>query len=93
MLNSNRKTAKLRNIHPLICSAKFLNKKFFEAKFSNKNFCISFIRKESRKNIFLKTKVKYATREFFSAGTDTLSEMFCFKIFSHNNHVNTNIQT
>ena len=42
MLNNNRKIAKLRNLHPLICSTEFLNKKYIcEAKFSNKN-CFAF---------------------------------------------------
>ena len=32
MLNSNRKIANLRNLHPLICSTKSLNKKYGSTK-------------------------------------------------------------
>ena len=92
--NSNRKIAKLRNLHPLTCSS-FLNKKcvFREAKSFNKNFCISFILKESRKNSSLnQIKVKYGIIEFFSVGMDILNEIFCFEIFSRNNCIDTKIQ-
>ena len=59
MLNTNRKIAKLKNLHPLMCSTKFLNKKnnFCEAKFCIKN-CFAFrLFVESEKEFF-KIKLK-----------------------------------
>ena len=56
MLNNNRKIAKLRNSHPLICSTKFLNKKniFFEAKnFPRKTFAFYLFVKRVEKIFFL----------------------------------------
>ena len=61
MLNNNRKNAKLRNLHSLICFTKFLNKKyiFCEAKFSNKNgFAFHLFVKTDGKIFFFKFKLK-----------------------------------
>ena len=89
--NSNKKIAKLRNLHSLICSTKFLNKKYIlcEAKAFNENL---FISKESRENTFLnQLRVKCGIIEFFSVGMDILNEIFCFEI-SRNKYIDTKIQ-